>query len=32
MNIAIDGVIRADGGPSEEDTGFAYAGWALTTA
>ena len=27
MNITIDGVIQANGGPSEEDAGFAYAGW-----
>ena len=27
MNITIDGVIQANGGPSEEDAGFEYAGW-----
>jgi len=27
MNITLDGVIQANGGPSEQDAGFAYAGW-----
>ena len=27
MNITIDGVIQANGGPSQEDAGFEYAGW-----
>jgi dihydrofolate reductase len=27
MNITLDGVIQANGGPSEQDAGFGYAGW-----
>ncbi len=27
MNITLDGVIQANGGPSEQDAGFEYAGW-----
>ncbi len=27
MNITLDGVIQANGGPSPQDEGFAYAGW-----
>ena len=27
MNITIDGVIQANGGPSEQDAGYEYAGW-----
>ena len=27
MNITIDGVIQANGGPTEQDAGFEYAGW-----
>lgn len=27
MNITLDGVIQANGGPNEQDAGFAYAGW-----
>ncbi|MET0526161.1 MAG: dihydrofolate reductase family protein [Nocardioides sp.] len=27
MNITIDGVIQANGGPNEQDAGFEYAGW-----
>jgi dihydrofolate reductase len=27
MNITIDGVIQANGGPTEQDEGFEYAGW-----
>ena len=27
MNITLDGVIQANGGPTEQDAGFAYAGW-----
>ena len=27
MNITLDGVIQANGGPTEEDAGFEYAGW-----
>lgn len=27
MNITLDGVIQANGGPSEPDAGFEYAGW-----
>lgn len=27
MNITIDGVIQANGGPSEQDAGFEYPGW-----
>jgi dihydrofolate reductase len=27
MNITIDGVIQANGGPSTQDAGFEYAGW-----
>lgn len=27
MNITLDGVIQANGGPSEQDRGFAYPGW-----
>ena len=27
MNITLDGVIQANGGPTEQDTGFEYAGW-----
>ena len=27
MNITLDGVIQANGGPSEQDLGFEYAGW-----
>jgi dihydrofolate reductase len=29
MNITLDGVIQANGGPSEQDGDFAYAGWEL---
>jgi dihydrofolate reductase len=27
MNITLDGVIQANGGPSQQDAGFEYAGW-----
>ena len=27
MNVTLDGVIQANGGPSEQDAGFEYAGW-----
>ncbi len=27
MNVTLDGVIQANGGPSEQDGDFAYAGW-----
>lgn len=27
MNITLDGVIQANGGPTEQDGDFAYAGW-----
>jgi dihydrofolate reductase len=27
MNITIDGVIQANGGPTEQDAGFEYPGW-----
>ena len=27
MNITLDGVIQANGGPSEQDADFEYAGW-----
>lgn len=27
MNITLDGVIQANGGPSPQDEGFEYAGW-----
>ena len=27
MNITLDGVIQANGGPNEQDAGFEYAGW-----
>ena len=27
MNITLDGVIQANGGPTDEDAGFEYAGW-----
>jgi dihydrofolate reductase len=27
MNITLDGVIQANGGATEQDAGFAYAGW-----
>jgi dihydrofolate reductase len=27
MNITLDGVIQANGGPTEQDRGFEYAGW-----
>jgi dihydrofolate reductase len=27
MNITLDGVIQANGGPTEEDAGFEYPGW-----
>lgn len=27
MNITLDGVIQANGGPTEQDAGFPYAGW-----
>jgi dihydrofolate reductase len=27
MNITLDGVIQANGGPTPEDAGFAYPGW-----
>ena len=27
MNVTLDGVIQANGGPTEQDAGFAYAGW-----
>jgi dihydrofolate reductase len=27
MNITLDGVIQANGGPNEQDRGFEYAGW-----
>jgi dihydrofolate reductase len=27
MNITLDGVIQANGGPSPQDAGFEYAGW-----
>ena len=27
MNVTLDGVIQANGGPSEQDADFEYAGW-----
>jgi dihydrofolate reductase len=27
MNVTLDGVIQANGGPTEQDAGFDYAGW-----
>ena len=27
MNTTLDGVIQANGGPTEQDAGFEYAGW-----
>ena len=27
MNITLDGVIQANGGPNEQDADFEYAGW-----
>jgi len=27
MNVTLDGVIQANGGPSPQDAGFEYAGW-----
>lgn len=27
MNITLDGVIQANGGPSEQDGDFEFAGW-----
>jgi dihydrofolate reductase len=27
MNVTLDGVIQANGGPNEVDAGFEYAGW-----
>jgi dihydrofolate reductase len=27
MNVTLDGVIQANGGPTEQDAGFEYAGW-----
>ncbi len=27
MNVTLDGVIQANGGPNEQDAGFEYAGW-----
>ena len=27
MNVTLDGVIQANGGPSEQDAGFEFAGW-----
>jgi hypothetical protein len=27
MNITLDGVIQANGGPNEQDGDFEYAGW-----
>jgi dihydrofolate reductase len=27
MNVTLDGVIQANGGPTDEDAGFEYAGW-----
>ena len=27
MNVTLDGVIQANGGPSEQDAGYEYAGW-----
>lgn len=27
MNVTLDGVIQANGGPSEQDENFEYAGW-----
>ena len=27
MNMTLDGVIQANGGPNEQDAGYAYAGW-----
>jgi dihydrofolate reductase len=27
MNITLDGVIQANGGPTEQDAGYEYAGW-----
>ena len=27
MNITLDGVIQANGGPNEQDAGYEYAGW-----
>jgi dihydrofolate reductase len=27
MNITLDGVIQANGGPNEQDAGFEHAGW-----
>ena len=30
MNVTLDGVIQANGGPSEQDAGYRYAGWELS--
>ena len=27
MNVTLDGVIQANGGPTEQDAGFEFAGW-----
>lgn len=27
MNIMLGGVIQANGGPTQQDTGFEYPGW-----
>lgn len=27
MNVTLDGVVQANGGPTEQDAGFEYAGW-----
>ena len=27
MNVTLDGVIQANGGPNEQDAGFEYSGW-----
>jgi hypothetical protein len=27
MNITLDGLIQANGGPTEQDADFEYAGW-----
>ena len=27
MNTTLDGVIQANGGPTEQNSGFPYAGW-----
>jgi dihydrofolate reductase len=29
MHVTLDGVIQANGGPTEQDAGFEYAGWEI---